>query len=508
LTVHLAIDPRSGAASVGRLAGGLDLGELSRLLPLAVVSRAVAECGRAERRVRALPAVLTAYFVIGLALFSGQGYREVLRKVTVHLRADGGGHPLATSSAISRARRRLGPGPLERLFTWSCDSMAGSRHPRGYAFGRLLVAMDGTVLDVPHTAENAAEFGPPPLAGRGRGGGYPQVRLLALVACGTRTVIDAAFGPRRTSEHELAATLAQRGKAGPGMLILADRNFSGYPLVSQFFRLGADLIWRVQASRILPRLAEFADGSCLSVITEPQDGKRRAMARHRGRPVPAVPQGIPVRVVEADITVQPASGPPRTESYRLIATLYDTRKAPALEIARAYARRWEIESGYRELKACLRRQPVLRSATPDGITQEIYALLIAHQLIQATRADAAACPRSPLDPARISYTVTLRAIARQITGGTPGRPRSQRVLLTEILGDLLPERPHRSYPRGPTSISPRTKPADETPLGPVTYTITIRRLPPQPASPLSTWHWAARGGLCSERLCRTSGGDG
>jgi hypothetical protein len=460
-------------------AGAFDLGLLSRLVPLAVVSQAVAECGRAERRSRALPAVLVAYFVIGLALFSGEGYREVLRKVTVHLRAGAGRYPVATSSALSRARRRLGPGPLERLFSWSCESMAGSRHPRGYAFGRLLVAVDGTVLDVPGTAENAGKFGPPPTAGRDRSGGYPQVRLLALVACGTRTVIGAAFGPRKTSEHELAAALARQGKAGPGMLILADRNFGGYPLVSQFFQLGADLIWRVQASRILPRLAEFADGSYLSVITEPQDGKRRAMARHRGRPVPVVPQGIPVRVVEADITIQPAGGPPRTESYRLIATLCDTRQAPALEIARAYARRWEIETGFRELKACLRRQPVLRSATPDGITQEIYALLIAHQLIQATRADAAAGPRSPLDPARISYTVTLRAIARQITSGAPGRPRSRRALLTEIISELLPERPQRSYPRGGL----RGKAPQESPSGLVTYTVTIRQQPPAPHQP-------------------------
>jgi hypothetical protein len=480
LTAHHAIDPQVTVPRSSGLAGGFDLGQLSRLVPLAVVSQAVAECGRAERRVRALPAVLVTYFVIGLALFSGQGYREVLRQLTVHLRAGAGGRPVATSSALSRARRRLGPGPLERLFAWSCESMAGPGHPRGYAFGRLLVAMDGTVLDVPDTAGNAAVFGPPPLAGRDRSGGYPQVRLLALVACGTRAVIDAAFGPRKTSEHELAATLARRGRAGPGMLILADRNFGGYPLVSQFFQLGADLIWRVQAGRILPRLAEFADGSYLSVITEPHDGKRRAMARHRGRPMPSVPQGIPVRVVEADITIQPAGGPPRTESYRLIATLYDTRQAPALEIARAYARRWEAEGSYRELKAYLRRQPVLRSATPDGITQEIYALLIAHQLIQATRADAAASAPSPLDPARISYTVTLRAIARQITSRTPGRPRSRRALLAEILGDLLPERPHRSYPRGPKTTYRRTA-AQETPPGPVTYTITIR----QPAIHLS-----------------------
>jgi hypothetical protein len=487
LPVHHAIDHQ---LLVG---AGSGLGEVAGLPPLAVVRQAVAGCGRTEQRVRSLPAVLVVYFVLGLALFSGQGYREVLRKITVHLRP--AGYRIATSSALSRARRRLGPGPLEALFAWSCQSAAGPLPPHAHAFGRLLAAMDGTTLDVPGTAVNIAAFGPPPSAGSGyRGGGgqggYPQVRLVALIACGTRTVIDAVFGPRKASEQELAGKLARRGKAGPGMIILADRQFGGggYPLASQFFRAGADLIWRVRADRVLPRLAEFADGSYLSVIPEPRDGRRRANARHRGRPLDTVPHGIPVRVIEADITITPAAGPPRTEFYRLVATLHNTRQAPALQIARTYARRWDIETGYAELKTYLRaRQPVLRSAAPDGITQEIYALLTAHQLIQATRIQAAASHRgTPLDPGRISYTVTLRAITRQITSGTPGRPRSHRTMLREILTSLLPPRPQRSYPRGHASSSARNAAIQACPPGPVTYTITIRQIPPAHTPTTST----------------------
>src|SRR4029077_8875648 len=82
------------------------------------------------------------------------------------------------------------------------------------------------------------------------------------------------------------------------------------PLVSHFFNLGADLIWRIRADRILPRIAQFSDGSYLSVIPETREGRRLAMARHRGRPAARVPRGIPVRVIEADITITPASGRP------------------------------------------------------------------------------------------------------------------------------------------------------------------------------------------------------
>jgi hypothetical protein len=478
----------------GCLVRRVDLGVVSEVVPPPRVRQVVAECGRTERRVRALPAVLMVYFVIALALFSGQGYREVLRKITVHL---GGqtGYRIATSSALARARRRLGPEPLERLFFWLCGSLAAPRLPSADAFGRRLVlaSMDGTIVDVPDTASNVAAFGPPPSAGGKYGGGqggYPQVRLLTLIACGTRAILAAAFGPRKTSEHELARTIAEQGAIGPGMIILADRSFGGYRLVKQFFDLGAELIWRVKAGLILPRLAEFADGSYLSVIPEPRDGRRRAMARHRGRPLSSTPRGIPVRVVEADITIQPTTGAPRTEFYRLIATLYHTQQAPALKIAQTYAERWESEAGYRELKTFLRdRQPVLRSTTPDGVTQEIYALLCAHQIIQVTRTDATTHhqaihrPTTPLDPDRVSYTVTLRAITRQITHGTPGRPRSQLATLKEILDDLLPPRRQRSYPRGHKSSNARKAAIKASTPGTVTYNITIHRLPATAGGP-------------------------
>ena len=479
MAAHLATRQRPpGPARAARADRDLDLGVVTALVPPALVQQVVAHCGRAERRSRALPAALMVYFVIGLALFSGQGYREVLRKLT----GGAGGYRIATSSALARARRRLGPEPLEQIFSRLCAAATAQQAPPARAFGRQLVlaAMDGTTLNVPDTTANAAAFGPAPMVGGGRGGGqagYPQVRLLTVIGCGTRSVLAAAFGARRTGEHTLARAVSAAGAIGPGMIILADRGFFGHPLISCFFHLGADLIWRARADQILPRIAEFADGSYLSVIPETREGRRHAMARHRGRPLTRVPHGIPVRVIEADITITPAAGPPRTEHYRLIATLYDTRKAPAAAIARTYAMRWHIETSYRELKTCLRdRHPVLRSATPDTITQEIWALLIAHQIIQVTRTGA--CRQAGQDPGRGSYTVTLRAITRQITRGTPTRHPRQ-AAATEILTGLLPARGPRSYPRGRKSSNARRAAIKETPPGPITCTITIR--PPSPS---------------------------
>ncbi|MCX5247182.1 hypothetical protein OG895_18475 [Streptomyces sp. NBC_00201] len=78
---------------------------------------------------------------------------------------------------------------------------------------------------MPDTAENAAAFGFTGRDGTNKSGN-PQVRLMALIECGTHAIIDAAFDSiARFSEHKLASRLL--ASLRPGMLLLADRNFAG-----------------------------------------------------------------------------------------------------------------------------------------------------------------------------------------------------------------------------------------------------------------------------------------
>ena len=117
---------------------------------------------------------------------------------------------------------------------------------------------------------------------------------------------------------------------------------------------------------------------------------------------------------------------------------------------------------------------MLRSQTPAGITQEIWALLCACQLSCAARARAAAAGGH--DPDRISCTVTLRAIRRAII--TPAPPGS---ITAEARHALLPPR-RRSYPRL-TQASTATRRAARAGLtGTTTYKITI--VPPAQATDL------------------------
>ncbi|MFF2114993.1 transposase [Rhodococcus koreensis] len=99
-------------------------------------------------------------------------------------------------------------------------------------------------------------------AGFHGGTGYPMVRLLALVACGTRTVIDATFGAGSVGEITYALDLLRGMRRG--MIVLADRNFASQALLAAVRETGAHLLVRVKNSRTLPVCARLPDGSYLS----------------------------------------------------------------------------------------------------------------------------------------------------------------------------------------------------------------------------------------------------
>jgi hypothetical protein len=189
-----------------------------------------------RRRARLLPPSLAVYFTLALCLLADLPYQEALRSL-----AGDGAAGLAgpATTALTAARRRLGERPLELLFWRVAGVLLPSRDPWATVGGLLVTAWDGTTLKVPATLENAAAFGRPrhgggrkaPAAGKKekdgkappREGHYPQMRVVALIACGTRALLGAAIGPLADGEQKLAATLT--GCLRPGMLLLADRGF-------------------------------------------------------------------------------------------------------------------------------------------------------------------------------------------------------------------------------------------------------------------------------------------
>jgi hypothetical protein len=386
----------------------IGIGVLTRLVHRDLVDEVLAETGKVEQRSRLLPARVVVYYALALCLFFGESYEEVMRLLVEGLqfaRSWRKEWKIPTTGAISQARQRLGPEPLRALFERIAVPCAEQGTQGAWLRSRRLMAIDGFMLDIADTKENDAAFGR--LGGDKNPAPFPQARIVGLGECGTHAIVDAQVGTARASERELAEGLISSFE--PGMLIIADRGFYSYQLWKAAAGSGADLLWRMQDGPDLPVVRALPDGSYESFLIDPKIRARRNGQRYRGKPVDE-PSGIPVRVVEYEVTNREGSD----EIFCLITTIPDPAEASAAELAGAYAERWEFESGLDELKTHQRgRAGVLRSKSPDMVSQEIWALLLTHYAIRHLMREAA--DQADIDPDRLSFMRSLRVIRRQVT---------------------------------------------------------------------------------------------
>jgi hypothetical protein len=338
-----------------------------------------------------------AYFAIGMALHSEGSYEDVMALLTDGLawaEADAELPRLPSKSAISQARDRLGAEPVKALFDRVAQPLAAQETSGCWLAGRRLVAIDGTTLDVADTVVNDGFFGRPGV-NKGERSAFPQARLVALAECGTHAIFDAEIGPYTTSELALSKVLVDRLE--PGMVLLADRGFSGFALWQQASATGADLVWRAK-NNVTPRLIEtFPDGSWLGEM--------------RAKNAKVNTEHVVVRVV--DYHVDDGRGAPMGP-FRLFTTLIDPDEVTATELAAAYAQRWEIESVFDELKTHQRgSKMVLRSKSPALVLQEIWGHLCCHYAIRTLMFEAA--HDADVDPDRVSFVAALRITRRSLS---------------------------------------------------------------------------------------------
>lgn|SRR5512142_4045 len=404
------------------------------------VDAAVLECGVREKRSDGkLPAHVTTYLTLALALFPEDDYEEVATKVTGSLDRFGcwdAAWTVPTSSGITQARKRLGRTVFAEVFERCCGPVAGPAGPTaetaalGTARGSFLrswrlLAIDGFEVDLPDSSQNAAEFG---YAGSGENrSAFPKARVVALAECGTHAFLAAEIGDYATGEKTLAARLYPRLRDDE--LLTADRNFYSWQAWDSAQATGAALLWRAPTQLDLPVVTVLPDGTYSTVLIKPtiRGGRReRLLAAARDGldldDINTVPdafdeRGLPVvhlaRVVEYDVPDRKGNG--SGELIVLLTNVLAPGQAGADELASVYHQRWEQETGHDQLKTHLRGPgKILRSRLPDLVHQEIWAYLIVHHAISALVAKASAA--ADLDPDKISFTKALRLVRRTATG--------------------------------------------------------------------------------------------
>ena len=340
--------------------------------------------------------------------------------------------PLPRSNALTYRRYQLGIKPFVWLFRTCCQPLATLETRGAFLFGLRLVAIDGTVANVPDSPHNAAYFVRPQNAHGG--GALPQAQIVYLIECGTHAILDAGIWPFVT--HERVGSRRMLRSVGPGMLVLWDRGLHSYHMLIKAMAQGAHVLSRISVATNPPVIKTLADGSQLVIIQPPK-------AERPARKPPLI-----LRRICYQLSV-PALGDP-TAVHMLITSLLDPTEAPAQALVSAYHERWEAEIMIDELDTHQRTayRP-FRSQKPVGVIQEFYGSLLAHYAIRAIMHDAAL--GADIDPDRLSFVTAVAEIQAAVREFQQTDPRDHTRLYERMVGEcrrtLLPPRRLRIYPR-------------------------------------------------------------
>jgi len=380
------------------------------------------------------------------ALNPGCSCREAVRQIQALWALEQDAPVDAGSSAYCQARARL---PWDILPRLRCAAAAQAQKAAVLWRGLCVKVIDGTSVSLPDTVKNQRAY--PQTRSQKPGCGFPLLKLVGVFSLSTGALLDYARGNKR--QHELTLLQKLLDHFNPGDLALADRGFSSYTLLGLLSLRGAFGLLRLHQAR----RADFRRGRRL--------GKKDRLVVwskpwlwQRPRYLPKtlwklIPQQLPVRLVRFTMAVPGF----RSQSVTLVTTLLDAQAYPAEELARLYARRWQIELWFRDIKTSMGME-VLRCKSPQMLHKELEMFFIAYNLIRCLMAQAGALFEAPLE--RLSFKGTVDAVRQFSLAMAQARTgKKQKQLMTRLLQaiaqDQVPDRAGRSEPR---AVKRRPKP--------------------------------------------------
>lgn len=420
------IDRGSESVILDRLAG------LSKVISPEVIEQALSESDRAGQRRCQLSHKTMLWVVLAMGLLTHLPLRQVFK----YARRMRRGEKTPARSSLCEGRQRLGVEAVRSVFEQVVRPLATPHTPGAFYKGFRLMAIDGTVQDVPDTPANADHFG------RSRGGrgdsAFPQLRKVSLVEVGTHIEVALVIGGYHDGEPTLVEKLWDKLPADS--LLLEDRGFFSYEHWNALDTRGIKLLVRIKNNMVLKPIRRLADGSFLAKIYP--SSYRRSQDR----------DGIVVRVIEYTLDDPQRTG--HGQPHRLMTNLLDAEQYPAMELVILYHQRWEEELVFDEQKTHLDprragKSAHFRSQTPVGVEQEVYALSLGHFTVRALMLESA--QTVDLDVDRLSFTGCLRILQARLPECECATPQSlerwYECLLWEMAQERIEPRRNRTNPR-------------------------------------------------------------
>ena len=389
-------------------------------------------------RHRIFTPMVTLWAFLAQVLDPDSACKKAVAKVMTFLSVTKGLDASHDPGAYCKARKRLPAKLLPWLTRLVAAKLAAKVEDKRLWRGHRVKLVDGSSVAMPDTGDNQAEY-PQPTT-QTPGCGFPVARIVGVFDLITGALAELAIGALSLGETSLFHTLWD--SLDRGDVVVGDRQFGSYADIALLLQRGVHGVYRLHQRRP----ADFRKGTRLGRNDRRvhwAKGTRPQWLSHEQHD--ALPDTLTVRMVRAHCSVPGW----RAEKVIVVTTLLDPKAYPAPEITDLFLRRWEVETDLGHLKTTMKME-FLRTKSPDMIRRELWAHMLAYNLVRTLMWDAGSRHRAA--PLRLSFKSAMEEmmVMWPFTAAAARRcdlSKFYTSLLAAIASHRIPLRPHRSEPR-------------------------------------------------------------
>ena len=425
-----------------------------RFLPASEIVETCRQFGHTFRD-RIYSPVIALWMFLGQTLSPDHSCRDAVHRLNAWRVERGKTKADSNTTSYCEARQRLPEEVCQELAKRSGKKCQEKAENRWRWKGRDIKVADGFTLTMPDTPKNQKEY--PQQKAQKKGCGFPIMRCVMLFCLHTGAALDVAMGPYRgkqTGENSLLQLLL--GLLLAGDILLADRYYASFGNIQQAYKGKYDVVMRAHHKRKIDFRRGFKQGSYDQIVAYHKP-KRRPVWMTK-REFHKCPDIVLVRHVSYEVKQKGF----RPRRIILATTLLDATLYSVDDLAALYCRRWQVELDIRSLKTHMQMDH-LRCKSPSMVRKEIYAHMIAYNLIRDLIVMTAI--RFDTSPKLLSHKAAVQALnafAEKLNVGANNIDALEAALYESIaqhpIGDRKPRIHPREIKRRPKSYKLMNKP--------------------------------------------------
>ena len=342
---------------------------------------------------------MTIFAFLAQVMEADQSCQNALTKVIAHLESQGKNTPSANTAAYCKARERLPESVLSGLAKKSALELEKTVKPKWLWRGRHLKIPDGTTVSMPDTPENQKLYPQPD--SQKEGVGFPIARMVGVFSLSTGALYDLAitrYSGKGTGEHSLLLKLMHVFEEED--IVLGDACFGSFFLFAMLIAKGVDGVFPKMSGHKI----DFSVGKRL--------GKKDHLVRWVKPKKPEwmdseTYKNFPNMITVREVSVTQNCSGFRSKPIIIVTTLINNVKVSRNDLGELYGYRWFVELDLRSVKNVM-HMDILRCKTPEMVKKEIWAHILAYNLVRKIMVQAAIMHKGV--PREMSFKFALQMI--------------------------------------------------------------------------------------------------